>query len=100
VGSKLIKVALSFILGAVICLMGAAMVNSAPSAMADEITDNSTPQEGSGLLNNLIPDVGKIYRESLTEPFIKVKSEITDPEIAAYYDALMDKTGLTDPNSN
>jgi len=80
--------------------MGVAMANSVPSVMADETADNSTSQEDSGLLSNLIPDVSKIYRESLTQPFIKARSQITDPEIADYYDTLMAKTGLTDPNSN
>ena len=36
-------------------------------------------------LNGLIPDVGAIYREALGAPYRPVESEITDPDIARYY---------------
>jgi hypothetical protein len=52
-------------------------------------SDNST--EG---LTRLLPDIEKIYRESLQMPFIKAESKIYDKDIADYYRALMDKTGL------
>ena len=94
------KVAISFICGVVICLMVAIGVKPVLPVTGDEITQNATSSGSSGLLTDLIPDIGKIYRESLTAPFIKVQSEITDPDIAAYYDNLMTRTGLTDPNSN
>ncbi len=41
-------------------------------------------------------DIGKIYRTSLATPFQQVEGEIYDEDIANYYDALMQKTGLNE----
>ena len=46
-------------------------------------------------LTTLLPDIGKIYRESLVSPFQQVEQEIEDEDIAAFYRRLMEKTGLT-----
>jgi hypothetical protein len=43
----------------------------------------------------LLPDIETIYHDALTMPFIKAQSKIYDKDIAEYYQALMDKTGLT-----
>ena len=52
-------------------------------------SDNNTSR-----LLGLLPDFEKIYREALTLPFIKAESKIYDQDIARYYRALMDSTGL------
>ena len=44
--------------------------------------------------SSLLPDIGKIYRSALGSPYRQVKSEITDPEIAAFFARFMDETGL------
>lgn len=61
----------------------------ASSEMAEDSSENGT----SGLAR-LLPDIEKIYRDSLTMPFKMAESKIYDEDIAAYYRALMDKTGL------
>ena len=94
------KMAISFMAGMAVCsllLFGVRMVLPV-SAVTDDpeaASENTTD----GLLN-LLPDIEKIYRESLTMPFIRAESEIHDEDIADFYHALMEKTGLTDPNSN
>ncbi len=60
-------------------------VTDDPEAASENTTDS---------LLNLLPDIEKIYRESLMMPFIKAESKIYDEDIAEYYRALMDKTGL------
>lgn len=95
------KVAISFICGAVICYLIVIGVKPVMPVMADEVsavTDNNT--NNSGFFADLLPDFEKIYRDALAEPFIKAQSKIHDPEIADYYNGLMDKTGLTDSSSN
>jgi hypothetical protein len=54
-----------------------------------EASDNVTQ----GLLD-LLPDIEKIYEESLTTPFRMAESKIYDEDIAEYYGALLDNTGL------
>jgi hypothetical protein len=98
------KMLISFICGAAICLLMLycikpvlpAFAQDDPSADESEnVTQNVTQS-----LTSLIPDIQKIYRQALTAPFIQVESEIKDKDIAAFYHSLMEKTGLTDPNSN
>ena len=48
-------------------------------------------------LIDLIPDIEKIYRESLTAPFVKAKDKIYDEDIAEFYQDLIDKTILSEP---
>ena len=45
-------------------------------------------------VSGLIPDVKQIYYKALGNPYRQVESEITDPDIAAYFHKLMDDTGL------
>lgn len=93
------KVVLSFICGAVACALIIISVKSVLPAMADT-ADSGPVSDNTSFLADLLPDIEKIYRESLAAPFIKAESKIYDAEIADYYRDLMDKTGLTDPNSN
>ena len=43
---------------------------------------------------DIIPDVEGIYKSALGAPYRQVESEITDPDIAAYYRQYMEETGL------
>jgi len=51
--------------------------------------------DGESDLTTLLPDIGRIYRESLAAPFQQVEAEIEDEDIANFYHQLMQKTGLT-----
>jgi hypothetical protein len=94
----MIKAAISFIMGVVVCglvLFGARTVLPA-RAVSDN--DTATSENVSQSLVDLLPDIERIYRESLTMPFKQAESKITDPDIAAYYRNLMEATGLDDPD--
>ena len=41
-----------------------------------------------------LPDIERIYNVALGAPYRQVKSEITDPDIAAFYERYMEETGL------
>ena len=61
-------------------------------------TDNTT-----NIFLNMLPDIEKIYRESLLMPFQQAKAKIYDKDIAEYYQHLLDATGLSapiDPSAN
>jgi hypothetical protein len=92
------KIALSFICGAVICYLVVIGVKPVLPAMADVYSGDTGSDNSTGFLTNLMPDFDKIYRDSLTEPFIKAESKIHDEDIRDYYHGLMNKTGLTDPS--
>jgi UDP-N-acetylglucosamine pyrophosphorylase len=64
---------------------------------AQAATDESglTSENNTNTLTKLLPDIETIYHDALTMPFIKAQSKIYDKDIAEYYQALMDKTGLT-----
>jgi len=94
------KMLISFICGAVICFLILYGVKPVLPALAEETPPVDESENVTQSLVGLLPDIEKIYRESLTAPFIQAESEITDPDIAAFYHSLMEKTGLTDPNSN
>ena len=94
------KVALSFICGAVVCsLIIFGVKPPALPAMADSTDNGIVADNCTNFLADLLPDFNKIYREALTSPFIEAESQIYDEEIAGYYHELMAKTGLTNPNS-
>ena len=95
------KIALSFICGAVICslIIFGVKPPSLP-AIADTAENGTVSDNGKGFLADLLPDFDKIYRDALTSPFIEAESKIYDEDIASYYHGLMAKTGLTDPNSD
>ena len=93
------KMAISFICGVAVCSLIIFGVRTVVPTRADT-TDAIGGSNNSSLnLVNLIPDFEKIYNDALTEPFIKAESKITDPDIAAYYHDLMEKTGLTKSDS-
>jgi hypothetical protein len=95
------KMALSFIAGIIVCsliLFGVRLVMPIQADVSDNLSESSD-NTSSGLLK-ILPDIEKIYRESLTMPFIKAKSKIYDADIADFYQGLMDKTGLDNPSSD
>ena len=88
------KVAIGFIAGMIICafmIMGIMSVLpiSAGAAQADET-------DGSNSLIELVPDVEKIYRESLIRPLVSAESQIYDEDILQFYHGLLEATGLTE----
>jgi len=89
------KIAISFICGAIICYLVVIGVKPVLPAMADETGNGNTSDNSSSILLKVMPDFEKIYRDALSEPFIKAESKIQDPDIADYYHDLMNKTGLT-----
>ncbi len=91
------KMALSFVSGLVVCGLLIFGVKAALPIRAE--TDNI-----SGLSDNLsqsmvelLPDIERIYRESLIAPFQKAESKIYDEDIAQYYQELLDKSVLYEP---
>lgn len=90
------KIAISFICGVIICfliLYGIKPVLPAYAETADPIDGSENVTQS---LTGLIPDIEKIYRDALTMPFIQAESQIYDEDIAGFYRALMEKTGLTE----
>ena len=88
------NLAISFILGVTICglaILGARTVLPI-RASTDDLGDQSE-NVSLGLID-LIPDIERIYRESLTAPFRKAESKIYDEDIAEFYGELLDSTGL------
>jgi hypothetical protein len=93
------KMLIGFIVGIIICslfMFSIRMVLPTRAETADpgELSDNSSLG-----LTNLIPDIERIYRQSLILPFEKAESKIYDEDIAEYYRELMRKTGLTSETS-
>jgi hypothetical protein len=94
------KMLISFIAGIAVCSLiifgfRTATPTQASAKASTEESNNSTMS-----LVKLIPNIEKIYRESLTAPFIKAESKIYDEDILEFYRELMDKTGLNDPGTD
>jgi hypothetical protein len=82
------KTVLTFLAGMAVCLVIVVIVsNSVLVARADEAV--TSPD-----LVSLMPDIGKIYRTSLGDPYRQVEKEIHDKDIAKFYQQLMEDTGL------
>lgn len=67
------------------------------SAVFLGMTGYSQAQSGESELSDLLPDIGKIYREALYSPFEQVESEIQDEDIYNYYHHLVQNCGLNRP---
>ena len=94
------KVAISFVAGAIVCcvlLFGARSVIPirAETTIPVDESDNITQS-----FLDLLPDIERIYRESLVLPFEKAESKIYDEDIAEFYGELLDKTGLRSSSGN
>jgi hypothetical protein len=88
------KMVIGFIAGIIVCSLFMFSIRMVLPTRA-ETNDPSGVSDNSSLgLTNLIPDIEKIYRESLILPFEKAESKIYDEDIAEYYRELMIKTGL------
>ena len=88
------KMIISFMAGVVVCSLLYIGVSLVLPARADVNQLTGASDNTTNGLTRLLPDIEKIYRESLQMPFIKAESKIYDKDIAEYYRALMDKTGL------
>ena len=95
------KMAISFIMGIVVCsllLFGALFgIKSVLPIRAE--TDNLSGQSENltQSLIGLLPDIEKIYRESLTMPFLKAESKIYDEDIAQFDRELLERSVLSEP---
>jgi hypothetical protein len=88
------KMFVSFIAGVIVCCLFMFSIRMVLPTRA-ETDDPDSPTDNSSLgLTDLIPDIEKIYRQSLILPFEKAESKIYDEDIAEYYRELMEKTGL------
>ena len=87
--------ALAFMAGVTACSLLLFAMSFVIPLHADIASDPSVTSDNTtnGLLS-LLPDISKIYNSALTMPFIKAESQIHDKDIADYYRALMDETGL------
>ena len=87
--------AFSFIAGIIVCSLLLFGVKTVIPTWAE--TDNVTvlSENLSQSLVDLLPDIEKIYRESLTMPFKKAESKIYDEDIAEFYRELLDNTVLS-----
>jgi hypothetical protein len=97
----MVKIAFSFISGVLICgllLFGVKTVIPT-RAETDDVTDNISDNVTQTFLD-LLPDIEAIYRESLIMPFEKAEAKIYDEDIAEYYGALLDRTGLRAPSED
>jgi hypothetical protein len=88
------KVFISFIAGVVVCSLFLFSIRMILPTRAETNDPGVLSDNGSTGLTELIPDIEKIYRESLILPFEKAESKIYDEDIAEYYRELMEKTGL------
>ena len=86
------KTVKGFIIGFTVCLVVMWVFGcfSITAQATGELDDTSNTPD----LVSLLPDIGKIYRSALGSPYRQVETEITDPEIAAFFKRFMDETGL------
>jgi hypothetical protein len=62
---------------------------------ADDGTTTTTDISTDGTdYSGMLPDVKKIYSNAIGVPYRQVGAEITDPDIAKFWRAYMDATGL------
>jgi len=76
---KLTILSLPLIMGIIIGIMISGVASGATEDPVDE---------------SLLPDVEAIYHTSLNQPFQTAGAEIDDPDIEAYYSALISNCGL------
>lgn len=92
----MLKMAIIFILVMMACSLVLFGLKTVGTIQAQS-SDLSEPSENlsQGLID-LLPDIEKIYKESLTLPFRKAESKIYDEDIAQFYRELLDRSGLGD----
>jgi uncharacterized membrane protein YagU involved in acid resistance len=89
-----LKIIVSFIAGVLVCGLIVFGSNAVLPTRADEDTSDNTSGDIWQNPVDLLPDIESIYKKSLTMPFVKAESKITDEDIAEYYSELMEQTGL------
>jgi hypothetical protein len=89
-----VKMVFSFIVGVIACGMLIFGINLVLPLQADTDELSYASENSTNFFVKLLPDFEKIYHESLTMPFKMAEKKIYDKDIAEYYRALMDKTGL------
>lgn len=92
----MLKMAIIFIFGMMACslvLFGLKTVGTIQAQSSDLSEPSENMSQG---LIDLLPDIKKIYQESLTFPFRKAESKIYDEDIAQFYRELLDRSGLGD----
>ena len=88
------KVFISFIAGAIVCCLFMFSMRMVLPTRAETDDPGALSDNESMGLADLVPDIERIYRESLILPFEKAESKIYDEDIAEYYSELLTKTGL------
>ncbi|MCK4863712.1 MAG: hypothetical protein KAS25_05405 [Dehalococcoidales bacterium] len=88
------KVAISFVSGVIVCSLLLFGANAVIPTLAETDDLGSESENLTQSFMDLLPDIEKIYRESLIMPFEKAESKIYDEDIAEFYGELLDKTGL------
>ena len=86
------KNVLGFFIGVGVCLLIVVTIAHFSTNVSADSSSPSTTSDSD--LIGLIPNVGEIYDQALGGPYRQVESEITDPDIARYYQSLMNATGL------
>ena len=95
----MVKMAISFISGIMICGLVLVGVRSVVPIRAETDNSSGSSENLTQSLINLLPDIERIYHESLTMPFIKAESKIYDEDIAQFYQELLDKSVLREPGA-
>lgn len=85
------KVFVSFFTGMIVCTLMFFGMKTVLPIYAETIPDSGDNVTG---LTDMLPDIEKIYHESLTLPFQKAEAKIYDDDIREYYHDLMNATGL------
>jgi hypothetical protein len=105
------KVLLGFFIGTTVALLvvllvfhntAPVMANGSSSITTTQIVTTTVAANGSFSTvsdntmdsSSLLPDVKAIDENALGAPYRQVETEITDPDIAAYFHTLMTETGL------
>jgi len=94
-----VKMALSFASGLLVCGLLIFGVKSAIPIRAETDNLGGLSDNLSQSMVELLPDIERIYRESLITPFQKAESKIYDEDIAQFYRELLDKSVLYEPES-
>ncbi|MFH1002727.1 MAG: hypothetical protein V1780_01120 [Chloroflexota bacterium] len=97
---KSIKVVLVFInglvVGGLLLLSGQLLFVPKPVQSENQLASDNLAQTDFDL-TSLVPDIEQIYREALNSPLVEARQKINDPDIARYYDGLLQKMGIPIP---
>lgn len=91
-----VKTIFSFFSGILVCGLLVFGIQSAMPIKAQ--TENVTSDNFS--LEELLPDLEKIYSDALLTPLNEVKAKIYDDDIAQYYDVLLKRSALDMPQDS